>query len=98
MYFGGPQAHGHSLTVAALLECLAGADFAGFHPAAKPGYAIGGGPMGEGFRAPVPPGHALEPIVSNRRRGTHTGLDIALIDQVSLPRAVTPHTCQAIGL
>ena len=54
--------------------------------------------MGERIRADLPPGHALEPVVSDCGCCTQGAFDIPSLEEVALLRRFRPDTCEAISL
>ena len=73
-------------------------DIAAGQTALEPLRALGGRPMGEGLGADVAAGHSLHTIVAYGAGGAHSGLDIPLIDQISLDGRIRPNAGEAIRL
>src|SRR5665213_726179 len=82
----------------ASLKRVARGDAAGFQTGAEPVDPLRGCAMGERFGIRVALSHSLQTVVAHRRRGAQRGIDIGPVDEVPLPRGVSPDTRKAIGL
>src|SRR5215472_14607239 len=77
-----------------LRESIAGRNVTGIETTAEPLRTFGGGSVSERFRTHVPSGHLLNSIVPYCSDSIQTGIDIGLVDKISLFREMAPDTGQ----